>query len=458
MEKTSALKTQFQNHYHHLQEAHHLQMTEAKTKLQTSLTENTNLKSLLSSKTKENEAMKIGFEADRLQIHQTTQQLKSELKSSKEEKDNLVQTQETQIKTLKKGIEAERQQFQAEIHKITNQLQEQASALVQVYENQMETLKDDVNKSQEENKVLKQERDNFQSEIEQLRYDHSKTVLEEKFSKEKKFLISQHKEELNKIFVELTVDFNHQKLRLEEENHIQLNENSKSLEKITHLRAELARKKDQTEEMKQKFETERLQSQNGSEKFKNEIEKLKVDITARNNQTEKLKQEFENEKNIFSDEIKKLSLGGIEYQTAIRTLEEKLSASKDENNSSNERISKLSDDLQAAKQQLEPFLTQEKINQKMIDDQNALALAVEERNQEKVSSILKNSEMNINSEMKFEAKKMEGSILVLAIQNEDLEMIKMLVQDFGADVNQKIAWSHNQSNIIILAMAICYER
>jgi len=42
--------------------------------------------------------------------------------------------------------------------------------------------------------------------------------------------------------------------------------------------------------------------------------------------------------------------------------------------------------------------------------------------------------------MTFEAKKIEGPILTLAIQNRDSEMIKMLIQDLGAvkRLNQKI--------------------
>jgi DNA repair exonuclease SbcCD ATPase subunit len=367
----------------------------------------------------------------------------------------------TEIELLKKKQQKNLEEF---VQKITTQLQEQASALAQNHEKQMETLKVDVSKSQEEIKSLKLERDTIQSEIEKIRDDHNKTItfLEEQFLRERESFVRKHEKDLSETIEALTLVFKDQKLSLDKEIQIQINEKSKkiqdSLEETSNLKDELARRSDKTEEMKHTFETERLQFQNDSEKLKDEIEKLKVEIVAQNNQTEQLKQEFENERNIFSDEIKKFSLGATENQISIRTLEEKLSSSKDENNSSNERISKLTDDLEAANQQLEPFLTQEKINQKIVDDQNALALAVEEGNQEKVSFILKNSGIGINSEIKFEAKKIEGPILTLAIQNEDFEMIKMLVQDFGADVNQKITWSQNQSNILILAMAKGYER
>ncbi len=354
--------------------------------------------------------------------------------------------------------------MEKEVQKITHQLQEQASALVQVHEQQLENLKVDVNKSQEENKSLKQERDNIKTEIEKLRMHNNKTItsLEEQFLEEKEFLVSQHKKELNKNFEELTGKIKHQKLSLEKENQIQLNEKSKeiqdSLDKIQNIRNELARRNDKTEEMKQKFETERLQFQNESKNLNSEIVKLKGEMVAQNTQSDQLKKEFEAKKNIFSDEIKKLNLQATEYQTSIRTLEEKLSASKDENNCSKDRISELSDDLEAAKQQLEPFLTQEKIKQKQIDDQNALALAVEERNQEKVSSILNNSEIDINLRMTFEAKKIEGPVLVLAIQNRDFEMSKMLIQDFGANVNQEIAVENKPTCFVIFGMCVCFER
>ena len=232
-------------------------------------------------------------------------------------------------------------------------------------------------------------------------------------------------------------------------------------EETKNLRTALA-EIDTTYEIKQKFETERLQFQNASDQFKFEFEKLNFEMInlrkVQKEQTDQLKQEFETKKKVLSDEIKKLNLGATEYQTSIRTLEEKLSASKNENNCSNNRISELSDDLEAAKQQLEMVLTPEKMKMKISNDQNALALAVEEGNLEKVSSILKNKEVDINSEMKFETSKLEGPILTLAIKKGDIEMIKLLVQDFGADVNQKITWSQNQSNILTLAMAACFER
>jgi hypothetical protein len=509
LEKTS----QFQDQKQKLEESHQLQITEATTKLQESQTDNSNLKSLLSQKKKENDQLNQNLNAEGLKFKSLIEELQRELKTSQEtqrkqreqnlnekkmlktnhneglrslknqfenEKKKLLQNYDRQIneetkkhqQTLKEKLKLandnEKKQHEKilkeKVQMMTNQFQENTTKLVQDNEKQIETLKVNANKCQEENKSLKQERDYFQFEFESLRDPHNKiiTSLKEQFLKEKEYLERKHGKDLTDNFEALTLEFQDQKLNLEQENQNQMNEKSKQIkdrkEEISNLRSELARRSDKIDEMKHQFETERLQFQNDSEKFKNEIEKLKVEITAQNNQTEQLKQEFEAKKNTFSIEIKELISGATEYQTSIRTLEEKLSASKDENNSSNERISKLSDDLQAAKQQLEPFLTQEKIHQKMINDQNALALAVEEGNQEKVSAILKNSEMNINSEMKFEAKKIEGSILVLAILNEDLEMIKMLVQDFGADVNQKIAWSQNQSNIFILAMAKCYKR
>jgi hypothetical protein len=118
----------------------------------------------------------------------------------------------------------------------------------------------------------------------------------------------------------------------------------------------------------------------------------------------------------------------------------------------------LRDDLEPSKQQLPLFLTEEKINQKTIDDQNALALAVEERNLSKVSDILKNSEADINLRMTFEAKKIEGPILTLAIQNRDSEMIKMLIQDFGADVNQEITVERKPTSLVIFGMRVCFEK
>jgi hypothetical protein len=408
LEKTS----QFQDQKHQLEEAHHFQIREEKTKLQESLTENSNLKSLLSQKEKENDQLNQNLNAEGLKFKSLIEQLQRELKTSQETQ----RKQREQNLTEKKMLKTNHDEG---LRSLKNQFENEKKKLLQNYEHQ---INEETEKHQQALKEkLKLANDN-------------KNKQHEKILKEKVQM--------------MTIEFQENTTKLVQDHEKQ----------IETLNVNANKSQEANKSLKHTLETERLQFQDESKHFKSENQNLKVKIVAQNNQTEKLKQEFENERNIFSDEIKNLSLGATEYQTEIRTLEEKLSASKDENNSSKDRISKLSDDLEAANQQLEPFLTQEKINQKMIDDQNALALAVEDRNQEKVSAILKNSELNINSEMKFVAKRMDGSVLVLAIQNGDIKMIKMLVQDFGANVNQKITWNQNPSNLLILAMVMCFER
>jgi hypothetical protein len=171
-----------------------------------------------------------------------------------------------------------------------------------------------------------------------------------------------------------------------------------------------------------------------------------------------LKKEKDSLQHKHEEDMMKLKSETKEHQIAITVLEERLSASQQKNNYTLDQISKLTEDLKAERQQLEPFLAQERINQQTIEDQMSLVSALEERNLEKVNSILKNKEIDTNLIFKFEAKKIEGPILALAIQNGDIKMIKMLVEDFGADVNQKFTWSQNSSNLLIFAMAVCFER
>ena len=207
--------------------------------------------------------------------------------------------------------------------------------------------------------------------------------------------------------------------------------------------------------MEQTIVTERQKFQGFSEKLNAEIEHLKKEKEttekAQKSKIEELKQECKAEREKHFEDVNKLQLESTD-------LESKLSTCQGENEHFQKQISKLVEELREEKQLLEQFIVEEKINQKRKEDQNSLVLAVEERNLEKVSSILKNSEWDINLTMKFEEREIEGSVLASAIQTGDFEMVKMLVQDFGADVNQEITWKKKQSNPLIFAMAACFER
>ncbi len=273
--------------------------------------------------------------------------------------------------------------------------------------------------------------------------------------------------------ITMSIQFQDQKHQLEEAHMLQITAATTklqaSLTKNYCLERFLSRKTEENKAMKQEFEAEVLQLHNDSKQLKSMIEQLQSELKTSNEdkdtlrqaqsiQTQELRQEFETVQNLFGDEIRKLKSEANEHQNAVITLEEKLETIQQKNNCSMDQISKLTEELKAERQQLEPFLAQERINQQTIEDEMSLVSAVEERNLEKVCSILKNTEMDINSTIRFEAKKIEGPILTLAIQNGDIKMIKLLVQDFGTNVNQTITWNQNRSNFLILAMATCFER
>jgi hypothetical protein len=210
----------------------------------------------------------------------------------------------------------------------------------------------------------------------------------------------------------------------------------------------LALKTMKNEELQQELEAKRRQLHDASEQlhdaseqFQFRIDQLKFELKATQMDNSNLRQ-------AQSDQI----------ETLMQGFEEERRHGQDKYEQSKYAIEQLKYELIISQKQLEPFLNQEQINQKTIDYQNKLTSAVEERNLEKVSSILKISETNIDLEMAFEEKQFEGPILTLAIQNGDFEMIKMLIEDFGANVNQKITWSKNPSNLLILAMAACFEK
>ena len=49
-------------------------------------------------------------------------------------------------------------------------------------------------------------------------------------------------------------------------------------------------------------------------------------------------------------------------------------------------------------------------------------------------------------------------VLQLALESGDLNMMKDLVRDHGADVNEEIEWNEKQSTPLIAAMSVSVER
>ncbi len=84
--------------------------------------------------------------------------------------------------------------------------------------------------------------------------------------------------------------------------------------------------------------------------------------------------------------------------------------------------------------------------------------AVSAGNMEKVKSILNNSGIDVNQEMKLETEK-KGSLLLWAIQNGDFEMTKMLIHEYKADVNCcTVDLDGKMTSILIATMAFCLQR
>ncbi len=86
-----------------------------------------------------------------------------------------------------------------------------------------------------------------------------------------------------------------------------------------------------------------------------------------------------------------------------------------------------------------------------------LLKAVSDGNLENVKSILNNSKIDVNQEMKFENGQ-KGSLLFWALQNGNFEMSKMLIHDYNADVNGNNDLDGKMTSILIATMTFCLVR
>ncbi len=415
-----------------------------------------------------------GFEAEKQKLQaastQFSDQFNSNHKEAQVENSNLRQSQQSQIEALKKELEAEKQQlhdsseeFKSTIEQLKSQLktsQKEKDILVQTHKTQIEKL----------NKELEALREQFQDDSKKFKSNNDKLEFELKTSKEEKDSLRQThsnktqewKQKFKAGKQKFQEDSNQLKSRIEQlQRDLKTSHEDKDALEQAHT--------NQTQKLKQGFQIERQQFLEDSNKLKPMIEKLQCDLKtsheekdalrqSHSNQIQELKQVFETKQQNNFYEIKKLKSAATEHERVFTTLEEKLSTSQQENICFKDQLSKMTEEFKAEKQQLELLLAQKKINQTTADSQNALALAVEERNLEKVSSILKYSEVDINLRMTFEAKKIEGPVLVLAIQNGHFEMIKMLVQDFGANVSQEITVERKPTSFVIFGMRVCFEK
>jgi hypothetical protein len=86
-----------------------------------------------------------------------------------------------------------------------------------------------------------------------------------------------------------------------------------------------------------------------------------------------------------------------------------------------------------------------------------LIKAVSDGSLEKVKSILKHSQIDVNQERKFENGQ-KGPLLLWAVQKGNFEISKMLINDYKADVNCNVDLDGKLTNILIAKMTFCLER
>ena len=87
-----------------------------------------------------------------------------------------------------------------------------------------------------------------------------------------------------------------------------------------------------------------------------------------------------------------------------------------------------------------------------------LAQAVRERNHSAVRDILKTTAVDVDQTLpNILDGDIDGPVLLLAVHNGDKQMIKILVEEFGSDVNKEISVQREASYPLIYAMTCCLK-
>ena len=94
-----------------------------------------------------------------------------------------------------------------------------------------------------------------------------------------------------------------------------------------------------------------------------------------------------------------------------------------------------------------------------IEDQEHLIQAVSTKDHGKVRTLLKSSNIDVNlPRQNMLDDSVHGPILLLAIQNGNSEMIKILVKEFGAKLNELVIVEEKPTNLLIIAMNFCLSK
>ena len=87
-----------------------------------------------------------------------------------------------------------------------------------------------------------------------------------------------------------------------------------------------------------------------------------------------------------------------------------------------------------------------------------MAQAVREKNHKMVRDILKTTSVDVDQTLPGILEGyIDGPVLLLAVHNGDKEMIKILVEEFGADIGKEIEMEWEVSNLLVYAMTCCLK-
>ena len=87
-----------------------------------------------------------------------------------------------------------------------------------------------------------------------------------------------------------------------------------------------------------------------------------------------------------------------------------------------------------------------------------LAQAVRERNHSAVRDILKTTAVDVDQNLQnIIDGDIDGPVLLLAVHNGDKQMIKILVEEFGSDLNKQISVQREAYYPLIYAMTCCLK-
>jgi len=208
---------------------------------------------------------------------------------------------------------------------------------------------------------------------------------------------------------------------------------------------------------KEKEAAKNHQNEEAVLRIQNEKDALKKEIETLQNSYEDEKRMHQNQIN----EVKKLQnekeAMKMQNENAVLRIQEEKEAleirSKKEIQDKTEELKKsFENEIHNLKKELNKFQSEKLERETYYKNHKSLALAISKNDQDETITLLRKPNVNINQGINNILENVIGPVLIIAIQNGNGEMIKMLAEAFIANINQEFIWEGKQSTPLIFAM------